>query len=221
MLHGTLHCCWNAVWFGDVCRRGEFLIFPQVPCCCTEICSGAIWLPEHTEHTTSVGIHWFCEGSFKNFDMFYVFNIECTCRADVVHVSLKQLDLLPYGHSMASNADTAMSSAKAAVESLSFSDERKDSCLQFRNEQEQIEKANGLLKYWYIGREWNNIEHSFHRILIPTAKGRQNISTVWLYDVLYIPYIYIYLESASYFIFHLTYGCGSKCKAPIHTLGDT
>jgi hypothetical protein len=79
---------------------------------------------------------------------------------------------------MASNADTAMSSAKAAVESLSFSDERKDSCLQFRNEQEQIEKANGLLKYWYIGREWNNIEHSFHSVLIPTAKGRQNISTV-------------------------------------------
>jgi len=79
---------------------------------------------------------------------------------------------------MASNADTAMSSAKAAVESLSFSDERKDSCLQFRNEQEQIEKANGLLKYWYIGREWNNIEQSFHCVLIPTAKGRQNISTV-------------------------------------------
>jgi len=40
------------------------------------------------------------------------------------------LDLLLHGHSMASNADTAMSSAKAAVESLSFCDERKEYILQ-------------------------------------------------------------------------------------------
>ena len=69
---------------------GSFLIFSQVPCCCTEICSGAIWFPEHI---TPVGIHWFCQGSFKNFDMFYFFNIECTCSADLVHVSLKRVGL--------------------------------------------------------------------------------------------------------------------------------